>query len=113
MARILQGEAAIVRNLRIANNPLTRLTGLGWIREFPEGAGLLIKPCNSVHTFWPAFPIDVVFLTRDLGIVRMCPELAHRRLSPVVWAAHQVLELPAGTISRFQLAEGQMLTLER
>lgn len=112
MKTVWRENDLVVENLRVADNILTRLVGLGFIRDFPEGKGLLLEPCNSVHTFWPAFPIDVVFLSAEWQILRTCPELAHKRLSPVVWAAHSVLELPAGTIGRFGLAPGQNLVLK-
>lgn len=109
---VWRGNDKIVSDLRIADTFFARLAGLGFIRDFPTGHGLLLEPCNSVHTFWPAFAIDVVFLSADRRIVRLCPELAHMRLSPVVWAANSVLELPAGTIRNFGLAPGQILTFE-
>lgn len=112
MTSVWRGNDEVVRDLRVADNILARLVGLGFIRDFPEGKGLLLEPCNSVHTFWPAFPIDVVFLSADGRILRTCPDLAHMRLSPVVWAARSVLELPAGTIRRFDLAPGQILAVK-
>ena len=40
----------------------TRLRGLAWRREPPDGWGLLFPGCRSVHTFGMRFPIDVVFV---------------------------------------------------
>ena len=112
MPTLWRGEEVVVENLRVADNILTRLVGLGFIRDFPTGKGLLLSPCNSVHTFWPAFPIDVVFLSADRQILQTCPELPHKRLSPVVLKARSVLELPAGTIRSFGMEAGQTLVLK-
>ncbi len=111
MPKMLRGSDVVARDLEIARTPMTRLVGLGFRQDFPSGKGLLITPCNSVHTFWPRFAIDVVFLTADFRIVRICARLAHKRLSPIVWQAHQVLELPAGTAESLALEPGQSLTL--
>jgi hypothetical protein len=105
------GDRTLVRHLRIADNVWTRFVGLQFAREFPEGEGLLIRPCNSVHMFFVRFPIDVVFLTRDLVVERLLPDLRPWRVSPVVRKAYQTLELPTGTLARFGLAPGDRLTL--
>ena len=44
--------------------------GLGWpgcnsAVRWPSDAGLLLVPCNSVHTCFVRFPVDVVFLDGD------------------------------------------------
>jgi uncharacterized membrane protein (UPF0127 family) len=127
MSKVWRGEVLVVADLRIADNPFTRMAGLGFIRDFPEGQGLLLVPCNSVHTMWPALPIDVVFLSaaqrsplRDsdaaqpaTALILEAVQLRYMRFSPVVWSARSVLELPAGTIARHGLEAGQTLTIEK
>lgn len=112
MARILRGDDVVVGDLEIARTSLARMKGLGLRSRFEPGQGLLITPCNSVHTFWPRLAIDVVFLSADFRVLRICASLPYRRLSPIVFKAHQVLELPAGTAGRLGLEEGQILTFE-
>jgi uncharacterized membrane protein (UPF0127 family) len=102
----------IVRELRMADNFFTRAKGLLGTKELPEGHGLLIRPCNSVHMLWMSYAIDVVFLSKAMEVVRVIPELKPWRLSPVVKGAYQVLELPEGTISRTGLVPGNKLVLK-
>ena len=47
-----------------AGDSQDRRTGLLKHASFPEGEGLLIAPCECIHTFGMKFPIDVVFLSR-------------------------------------------------
>lgn len=101
----------VVRELRVADNFFTRAKGLLGTKELPEGHGLLIRPCNSVHMLWMSYAIDVVFLSKAMEIVRVIPELKPWRLSPVVKGAYQVLELPEGTISRTGLVPGNKLVV--
>ena len=105
-------QALIVRELRMADNFFTRAKGLLGTRELPEGRGLLIRPCNSVHMLGMSYAIDVVFLSKAMEIVRVIPELKPWRLSPVVKGAYQVLELPEGTISRHGLVPGNKLVVK-
>lgn len=103
--------AEIVRELKLADNFFTRAKGLLGTRDLPEGHGLLIRPCNSVHMLGMSYAIDVVFLSKAMEIVRVIPELKPWRVSPVVKGAHQVLELPEGTIARFDLVPGNRLVV--
>lgn len=102
----------IVSELRIADNFWTRFVGLQFAPSLKEGTGLLIRPCNSVHMFFMRFPIDVVFLTKDLVVEQILPDLKPWRISPVVLKAYQTLELPAGTIAKVGLKQGDRLTLK-
>lgn len=108
----LSDNQVIVRELRMADNFFTRAKGLLGTKELPEGHGLLIRPCNSVHMLWMSYAIDVVFLSKAMEVVRVIPELKPWRLSPVVKGAYQVLELPEGTISRTGLVPGNKLVLK-
>lgn len=74
------------------------------------GEGLWIVPCPMIHTFFMRFPIDVLFLSRGLKVVRVIEGLAPWRLSPWVWAAHSVLELGGGSL-RGSVAVGDELEL--
>jgi len=63
-----------------------------------EGEGLLIEPCNWIHTFGMAFSIDVLYLDDEGKVAYASYSLRPNRLGPFVRRAHSVVELPAGTI---------------
>lgn len=72
-----------------------RLFGLAGIRALPTGCALLIQDCDSVHTAWMRFPIDVVFLDHHGLPLRVVSELHPWRLASCRGAA-AVVETPAG-----------------
>jgi uncharacterized protein len=74
------------------------------------GSGLLLRPAFSIHTMFMRFPIDVVFLDRDLRVVDIRPSLGPWRAASVR-GARAVLELAAGEAERRDLASGDRLTL--
>jgi uncharacterized membrane protein (UPF0127 family) len=74
--------------------------------------GLLIRPTNSVHMFFMRFPIDVVFLDRELTVKKIVETLRPWRMSGAR-GAHAALEIPAGEASRRGITVGERLTLER
>jgi uncharacterized membrane protein (UPF0127 family) len=94
----------------VAESPWLRMKGLLGRRELPEGEGILLRPASSIHMAFMRFPIDAVFLARDLTVVKIKSELAPWRMASKR-SAHAVLELPGGTCKRLGVREGQRLTL--
>jgi uncharacterized membrane protein (UPF0127 family) len=95
----------------VADGFFTRLRGLLGRRELPRDEGLLIIPCSSIHTWFMRFPIDVVFLDRDLRVVRVATDVRPWRLR---WGkgGRRVLELAAGEAAARGIEVGDRLTLE-
>lgn len=56
----------LVQDVEVAFDFWKRFKGLLGRRSFPVGAGLLLKPCNSVHSCFMAFPFDVLFLNEEM-----------------------------------------------
>ena len=96
----------------LASKFLERGRGLLFSKPLTEGAGLWITPCNSVHTFFMTYSIDVIFLDKNLKIVNIMASMAPGHVSPIVKSAHSVLELPAGTAEKTSLAVGEQLVME-
>jgi uncharacterized membrane protein (UPF0127 family) len=80
--------------------------------ELEEGSGMLLLPCEGIHTFGMKFPIDVVFLDRAYRIIKVCETVPPRRMRFCL-RAHSTLELPAGIICARQLKPGLALRIER
>lgn len=95
-------------NCTVAATPLTRLRGLLGRDGLAESHGLLIRPTWSVHTAFMRFPIDVVFLDRDLRVLKVVADLAPWRTASQR-GARSVLELPAGECARVGLVAGDQL----
>ena len=95
----------------VADGPWLRTKGLLGRRELPDGEGILLRPASSIHMFFMRFPIDAVFLSRDLTVLKVVPHLAPWRMASR-WRAHAVLELPAGACERAGLRVGDRLSLE-
>jgi uncharacterized membrane protein (UPF0127 family) len=93
----------------LAETPLARLRGLLGRSGLSSGEGLLLRPAGSVHTAFMKFTIDVVFLDRDLRVVKVVPELVPWRTAGCR-GARAVLELPAGEASLRGIRTGVSLT---
>lgn len=87
-----QTNEVILERVTIAQSPLSRFKGLMGKKNLPENAGLLLKPCNSIHCFFMRFPIDVAFLDKEDRVLKVISNLRPGRISPIVWKAAYVVE---------------------
>lgn len=112
VTNLQSGAARTLAYAAVAQTMWTRLRGLLGRRELARGEGLLLVPCNGVHTFGMRFAIDVVFLNKS-GTVMQCVENLH----PGRWArapgACMTLELRAGSVRDAALKQGDRLELRR
>jgi uncharacterized membrane protein (UPF0127 family) len=91
-------ERAIVSRVSVADDSVSRSRGLLGRAAMDSEEGLWIVPCPMIHTFFMKFAIDVLFLDRELRVVRVLEGLKPWRLSPWVFRAHSVLELAGGRV---------------
>lgn len=102
----------VADSCRLATSMVARGVGLLNRSSLPQGEGLLIRPCSSVHCFFMRFPIDVLFLDAEGRILKLYAPLKQWRSSSWVRGAKQTLELPAGTIAKTGTSVGDVLLLE-
>lgn len=93
----------------VAATPLQRSIGLIDRFALRPGEGMLLLKCQAVHTMLMRYPIDLVFLTPRLAVLKTIPRFPPWRFSPRYRSASSVLELPAGTIATTGLAVGHHL----
>ena len=92
----------------VARDPFTRMRGLLGRSGLAQGEGLLLQPAASIHTLFMRFPIDVVFLGRELDVRKVVPEVRPWRFAFGL-GSRAVLELPAGECERRGIARGDQL----
>lgn len=81
----------ILVDLKRADTFTTRLRGLMG-KTISEEEGLLIQPCNSVHTFFMKMAIDVIFLDKEDVVLHKISNMQQRSMSPLVKGAKYVIE---------------------
>ncbi len=111
-ARVVDPTGAVVcEQCVLADSYPRRLRGLLGRSDLPAGEGLLLRPCGSVHTWFLRFPIDVVFLDRELTVLRVLSRMGKWRMAGAR-GAKAVLELAAGEAEARGVRPGDRLTLE-
>jgi uncharacterized membrane protein (UPF0127 family) len=89
---------------------LARIKGLLGKRSFLAGEALVLRPCNSIHTFLMRFPIDVLFINRNNYVVGSISAMKPSRISRILFAATFVIELPIGTIQSSKTSKGDLIS---
>lgn len=99
MAKIIKFKDEILcKDLKIADDFLSRLIGLMFKKEMSGFDGLLIKQCNSIHTFFMRYAIDIIFLDKEFKVVKVIENMKPWRATLMYFKASQVLELNSGTL---------------
>jgi uncharacterized membrane protein (UPF0127 family) len=106
-ARNVTRGTMLAARLEKARTGAARRKGLLGRESLLPGEGLWIAPCESVHTFFMRFPIDLVYLDRKLQVrkVRHCvgawpgPLKRRARSAETRWRWRQLLLRPKAASS--------------
>lgn len=106
-------QSYLATALALADTHWTRLRGLLGVNsdDFRNGTGLWIVPCHGVHTLGMGFPIDVVYLDREMTVVHIQRGLRPWRMAPVRRQATSVLELPSHVTTATGTAIGDTIEI--
>ena len=113
-ARVVNSRTGDVLAVRagLCVSPWRRFCGLMLRSSLPEGEGIVLRPCGSVHMALMRFSIDVLYLDRKQRVVKTVANLRPYRASIGGRGAHSAIELPAGAIERFGVEVGDTVTIE-
>lgn len=106
---VTRGTLLAIR-LEAAHTGPSRRKGLLGRKGLESGGGLWITACESVHTFFMQFPIDLVYLDRNHSVKKVRSGVGPWRMSACL-SAKSVLELPAGTIRETLTEPGDALEI--
>jgi uncharacterized protein len=100
------------RAIDVADTSAKRRTGLLKHEKLDADGGLWIVPCESVHTFFMKFPIDLVYVDKHHKVRKVRHAVPPWRMSACL-TAHSVIELPAGTVAETGTQAGDELKIEK
>lgn len=104
MYKLYQNSQVIVDQIEYADSFLKRLRGYMFYKQAPVKA-IAFKPCNSIHTFFMRFDIDVLFLDHEMMVIKKIDHLQKRKMIPPVKYASYVLETPAGGFTNIKIGD--------
>jgi len=98
-----------VSDMAVADTFIKRFLGYMFRRE-PHHQAIMIRPCNSIHTFFMKFDIDVLFINDDLEIVKKIEGLGPSRIIKPIKDASFVIEGRAGVFK--DCLEGDKISID-
>ena len=101
----------IAEKAQIAASLGQRVKGLLGRRGLSADEALILRPCSSIHTFCMHFAIDVLFLGKNMQVIKAIQNMPPNRFSPIVWASLMAIELPAGKISQTNTQIGDIIEM--
>lgn len=111
MAKVYKDGSLVADEVELADNFIKRFLGLMFRKSMPQNHGLLLNPCNEIHTFSMRFPIDAVFLSSDGEILKIENAMMPNKIGKSVKGAKSVLELCAHTADKCGLKTGDILNI--
>jgi hypothetical protein len=108
----LRRGSVLATRVEGAFDSAARRRGLLGRDSLPEGAAIIIAPCNAVHTFFMRFPLDLLFVSRDGRVLKICRGVRPWRIAGA-WRAFAVVETPAGCAARTRTELGDVVSLRR
>ena len=115
--RRIADDAVICDQLVLGESFMQRFMGLMGRASMPQGEGLYL-PANSIHMMFMRFPIDALFVSKEdesgqRSVVGLRPDLpTWRGIVLPVRGAQGVVEMPAGTLARVGVAEGDAVVFD-
>ncbi len=102
------GTDVLISNVAVTQTVVERLRGLLGRPALQPDQGMWLESCNSIHTFFMRYPLDVVFIDRQQRVCHQVTGLKPWRFSGS-FRATSVLELSAGQIEAKQIRLGDTL----
>ena len=102
--------AVLAQKARLADTIFSRIKGLMFRKSMDPDEALLFYHTHSIHTFCMRFPIDVVFLDKNMKVIKVYHALKPARLAGSLWS-FLTIELPANKVFEDSLKIGDILEL--
>jgi hypothetical protein len=87
----------VLDKIIMADTYSKRLQGLLGRKGLEDKEGMMIVPCNSIHTYRMKFPIDVLFVDKDNVVLKVLRDFKPGRMGPFVLKSRYVMEAEAGS----------------
>lgn len=103
-------DIVLCRKAKVAKSFSTRLIGLMFKKSMDGFDGMMITQCNSIHTFFMRYKLDLIFLDQNLNVVKIIENIKPWRMTLMYFKSTQVLELEGGTL-KGKIQKGDQLEM--
>jgi uncharacterized protein len=108
LMKLSKGEQVIAERVKMADTFYLRIVGLMFSKSLQGFDCLWLKPCNSIHTFFMRYEIDVMYLDKNMKVVKIIRNIKPWRMTRMYFSAAQCLEFSGGFLPS-NIKEGDLL----
>lgn len=108
-AVLMKNGVSLIETVEMAADLKSRLVGLLGRSSLGVNHAMYLAPCNSIHTFLMKFNLDVIFLDRDMNVIKKVENIRPYRIVLGGIGAHGVIELESGWFPLNDLTIGDRL----
>lgn len=101
----------VATQVEMATSFWARGKGLIGRKSLPDGFGLVIRPCGSIHMFFMSIPLDVLHVDKEGRVLKVLAGIKPWHLGPIVPRGKWVVELPRGAAGRSGTQAGDVIAL--
>lgn len=94
----------IIEDIYVADTFLKRLRGYMFRRK-PHHKAILIIPCNSIHTFFMKFRIDVLFISKENIVVKKINNISKGKVILPINNSYYVIEAMEGVLDDINVGD--------
>lgn len=109
--KIIRNGEVILSDVEAAFSFFTRFRGLMFRKNMPETHGLLLWPCNQIHSFNMRFNFDAVYISGSGEVLKVEADIPPWRSLGTVKGSESVLELCGGVAGKLSIAAGDILAV--
>jgi len=109
MAALTKKDLVLIPRLAVATAFWVRFMGLMGKKAIGTDEGIFFPHCNSVHTFFMRFPIDVIYLSQSGEVLRVYESVSPWRLLLPAKRVKHVLEIQANRAKALGIQLGDCL----
>jgi uncharacterized protein len=86
----------LIGSVELATTLHDRMVGLLGRTSLGRDRAMYLSPCNSIHTFFMKFDLDLVFLSKSLRVVRVAQRVRPNRMAWGGRGSWSVVEMESG-----------------
>ncbi len=109
MLKAYKDNKLIIDEIENANRFFKRFMGLMYRKSMADNHGLLLTPCNEIHTFGMRFDIDTITMDKSNVILLIDYAVPPNKVRKKVKNGYKVLELNAGIAQKLGLEIGDTI----
>lgn len=110
-AVLKKNGVALIETVELAIDLKSRIVGLLGRSSLGKQRAMFLSPCSSIHTFFMKFSLDLVFLSRDLDVVKIVTNVAPGRIVLGGVGSWSVVEIESGWFPWHSLNIGDRVLL--